>query len=129
MKKSLVILILFLVCIACKKNKEKLSSIDGIWVESTKRKDTLNFNSQNSLVNLERGKELKNGYLLPKIYAGLYFYEIKRDSISLQYSLSSLYKPTNYKFNIDFNKDQITIGNFYLDSLSRNITLTFIKIQ
>lgn len=129
MKKSLVILTLFLVCIACKKNKEKLSSIDGIWVESTKRKDTLNFNSQNSLVNLERGKELKNGYLLPKIYAGLYFYEIKRDSISLQYSLSSLYRPTNYKFNIDFNKDQITIGNFYVDSLSRNITLTFIKIQ
>lgn len=129
MKKSLFILILFLVCIACKKNKEKLSSIDGIWVESTKRKDTLNFNSQNSLVNLERGKELKNSYLLPKIYAGLYFYEIKRDSISLQYSLSSLYRPTNYKFNIDFNKDQITIGNFYVDSLSRNITLTFIKIQ
>jgi hypothetical protein len=129
MKTSLTILTLILICMACKKNNDKLSSTDGIWIEASKQKDTLYFESQTSFVDLRRGKELRNGYLLPKISAGLYSYEIKKDSISLQYLLSSLYKPSNYKFNIDLNKGKITIGNFYVDSLNRNTTLTFIKAR
>lgn len=126
MKKSLIIVTLFLFCMGCKKNNVDLSTIDGVWIESSHKKDTLYFDSPNSLFNLARGKELRGGYLLPKIYAGSYIYETKNDSISIQYSLSSLYKPKSYKFNVDLKKGKLIIGNFYVDSLNKGASLTFI---
>ncbi|MDF3076549.1 MAG: hypothetical protein K0S09_438 [Sphingobacteriaceae bacterium] len=127
MKPLLAIIALFLSCISCKKNNDTISSIDGMWVESTQKKDTLYFDSKNSMFNLGRGKELKAGSLIPKTYSGIYFYETKTDSISIQYSFSSLYKPKKYMFKPDLAQGKITIGNFYVDSLSRNVTLTFLK--
>ncbi|HXI00044.1 MAG TPA: hypothetical protein VNI52_07225 [Sphingobacteriaceae bacterium] len=114
MKKSLIVLTLFLFGISCKKNNDNTQSIDGVWVELSQKKDTLYFDSPNSFLNLGRGKELNGGRLVPKIYSGLYSYETKSDSISLQYMLSSLYRSKNYKFNLDLNKGEITIGIFML---------------
>lgn len=129
MKKTLIIVALFLFCISCKKNNVDLATVDGVWIESSHKKDTLYFDSSNSMFNLGRGKELRGGYSLPKIYAGLYIYETKNDSISIQYSSSSLYQPKSYKFNVDLNKGKLTIGNFYVDSLNKSVSLTFIKAR
>jgi hypothetical protein len=127
MKRSLIIVSLFLFCISCKKSNVDLSTIDGAWIESSHKKDTLYFDSSKSLFILGRGKELTGVYLLPKIYAGPYIYETKNDSISIQYTLSSLYKPTTYNFNIDLKTGKLKIGNFYVDSLNKGTLLTFIK--
>lgn len=127
MKKSLVIVTLFLFCISCKKNNDNLATFDGVWIESSHRKDTLYFHSSASLFDLRRGKVLTGGYLRPKIYSGSYVYETNKDSISIQYSLSSFFKPTKYKFNVDLKTRKLIIGNFYVDSLDKGLSLTFIK--
>lgn len=127
MRKKLIILIICIIIISCKKNEDKVLSIDGKWIESTQQKDTLYFESSNLMFDLRRGKELNNGNLIPKINSGLYMYETKVDSISIQYLLSSQFKPKNYNFNLDLNKGKITIENFYVDSLDRNVRLIFLR--
>lgn len=67
--------------------------------------------------------------MLPKINSGPYIYEIKNDNISLQYSLSSFYQPKLYYSNADPNKGNLTIGNFYIDSLHTSTRLNFIKAR
>ena len=84
MKTSLTILTIILICMACKKNNDKLSSVDGIWTEASKQKDTLYFESQTSFVDLRRGKELRNGYFCRKFL--LDFIHMKLKKIAFPYS-------------------------------------------
>lgn len=129
MKKTVIVLIISLFCASCKKNNTDLATMDGVWIESSHKKDTLYFDSSNSMFALGRGKEMYAGRMLPKINSGPYIYEIKNDSISLQYSLSSFYQPKLYYFNVDPNKGNLTIGNFYIDSLHSIKRLNFIKAR
>ena len=121
--------LLFFLLVGCEKNTIEKAPINGIWVETTQKMDTLVFDNQLPLFELNRGIELRNGYLLPKLSSGFYSYEIGKDSISLNWILSSSsYRNNYYFFKLDTESDLIKIGNFFVDSINKNVTLTFSRI-
>ncbi len=117
--------------ISCEKDTDKYGLLKGKWIETTQCSDTLIFNKNDyeGWLELNRGKEIRNGYLLPLSGSGLYDYKIYGDSISLQWLLSSCIYSENYYFNLDSQKEQIRIGNFFADSLSHDEILIFLKVQ
>jgi hypothetical protein len=129
MKNLLLVGILILSIISCKKDLVETMKLDGVWIENSHKADTLIFNTQDSIFSLNRGKELVNGHLLPKELSGPYFYFLKGDSINLIWWASSVGVGKNYHFNLDSKKRQITIGNFFIDSLSNHAVLTFSKME
>lgn len=125
---SVTIMALLLSLISCKKDNVETMKLDGAWIENSHKTDTLVFVSEISFVYLNRGYELRNGFLLPKDLSGPYLCEIKRDSINLTWSASSVGVGTNYYFNLDSKKKQIKIQNFFVDTLSNQDILTFSKM-
>jgi hypothetical protein len=129
MKKLLFIVFVFMTSISCDKNDFENSTLDGVWVEVNHKTDSLVFNSQEAGLNLNRGTEMRNGYLLPKYHSGSYWYEIKNDSISLRWITSSSSYANKYYFKPDLKNKKIIIGNFFVDSIKSGTILTFIKIK
>ncbi len=129
MKKSFLIGLLFFVLVSCEKNNTEKAPIVGIWVETTHKTDTLVFDDLNTMFNLNRGTEIRNGYLLPKYSSGSYVYELKKDSVSLRWLLSSSAYGNNYFFKIEIENDQLKFGNFFEDSINKNATLIFSRIN
>lgn len=113
--------------VSCEKNNNGKVNLNGAWLEISNKTDTLVFGS-NSMATLYRGVELINGYLLPKEHSGPYFYETNDESIKLISGYSSSGDGKNYYFYLDSKKDEIRIGNFFVDSLSENDILIFSKI-
>lgn len=114
---------------SCQKEADNNESLVGIWIESSNRADTLVFSKHDNKAyfNLNRGKEIRGGYLLPKYNSGLYQYELLEDSIALRWLLSSNGNPHNHYFHNDLGKNQLIIGNFFEDSLSSDGNLVFNK--
>ena len=128
MRNLLLIGILFFSLASCKKENIETMKLDGAWLENSHKTDTLVFVPEISFVYLNRGYELRNGYILPKDLSGPYLYEINGDIINLTWSASSVGVGTKYYFHLDSKKRQIKIENFYIDSLSNNDILTFSKM-
>ena len=84
--------------------------LTGKWVEVSTLSDTLTFLDKEFMV-LNRGRESRNGTLLPKVGAGSYDYRLHSDKISLRWHLSSNSAYTEYQFNK--LGDKFTIENFY----------------
>lgn len=122
----LFILTFLLFTIGCTKDKDSNSNLLGTWIESELKTDTIKFDNQTDFLWLSRGKELSNGYCLPKIGSGPYIYEIKNDSIYLNSFFSSLAILRPYYFNTC--EDKLTIGNFYDENLNKDL-LIFIKLD
>lgn len=118
---------IFLSCSNDDANNEKSSDTKEKWVEAQSRRDTIYFERLDGLdlLHLNRGKEMKNGSLLPKVKSGPYEYRITGEKISLYYVISSYYAFDDYYFKI--NKKTLTIGNFY-ESEAGEI-LTFEKLD
>jgi hypothetical protein len=128
MRNLLLIGILIFSLQSCEKNNIEIVNLDGAWLENGHKADTLVFDTPNSMFTLYRGYELQNGYLLPKDLSGPYLYEMSGDSICLNWTASSLGIGKNYYFQPDSKKEQIKIGNFFVDSLSDHDILTFSKM-
>lgn len=104
-------------------------TLEGKWVDQMTKTDTLEFirlEDGSSLMNLRRGREIRNGHDLPKSGSGLYMFTLSKNSVSLQYSFSSLWKPTDYYFQQ--NPLQLKIGRFFESDNSASI-LTFRKVK
>ena len=104
-------------------------SLEGKWVDQVTETDTLEFirlEDGSSLMDLRRGREDRNGHNLPKMSAGLYIYTLSKNTISLQYSFSSLWEPKEYYFQ--HNSLQLKIGRFFESDNSASV-LTFRKIK
>jgi len=127
MKKILFIVLVIVLSISCDNDNSVISSIDGVWIETIHKKDTLVFDNQFSGFILKRGTEIRNGYLLPKYLSGPYEYEIENDSISLRWGASSSSYATNYYFNLDLKNKEINIGNFFDNSINAPAIMTFKK--
>ncbi|APQ17914.1 hypothetical protein [Maribacter hydrothermalis] len=124
------LLIFVLTILSCSKNEVEESSsseLKGKWVETETRTDTITFEvfEEVTAINLARGKEIRNGSLLPKYGSGPYNYKLLNEKISLNYSLSSNSSYNDYYFKIINNK--FKIGNFY-ESTSGEL-LTFEKLN
>lgn len=113
-------------------NKENVDiNLSGSWVESSQNKDTIIFEQNSTMLELKRGKELRNGHLVPLLGSGLYIFEIRGDSIGLHASYSSLaccFQHYRY-FNYNNQKQIIQIGNFFVDSLGNETILNFSRID
>ena len=101
MKKLIFIAIVLVALISCDKNDIENSTLNGVWIETVHKTDTLVFDNQYSGFILNRGTEMRNGYLLPKYLSGPYMYEIENDSISLLWSASSSSYTNKYYFKVD----------------------------
>ena len=112
----------------CSKNETIdafIYNLNGKWIEYIERKDTLSFSSSGDSfsMRLDRGKEIINGYLLPKYGSGYYRYKIEPEIILLNSAFSSNSNFKNYYFKI--TGDTLIIGNFYKSELGER--LIFIK--
>ncbi len=128
--KYTLIPILMLTLLSCSKDETNIataSDLKGKWVEIEMRMDTLSFESLDNFerMNLNRGKEIIEGYLLPKYASGPYEYEITERTITLNWMLSSNVSFDDYYFKVIGNK--LNIGNFYDSEIGE--MLTFEKIE
>ena len=108
---------------------QKDEEFNNVWVEEINRLDTITFNinkKEGHLV-LNRGVEIRNGYLLPKWGAGPYSYTISSYSISLISGYSECRCSEHYLFKPDHQKRSFIIGNFFAENSSDPEQLTFIK--
>jgi hypothetical protein len=143
MRKKLLVLLLFgfMGLTGCDvKNKnfaDNPLTINGTWVEITKKSDTIDFTEFGSkpALNLRRGLVLINGYQIPDYGSGFYAYEIlKSDSIGLCYVLSSSCVNTvpisysKYFFKL-IDRNTFIICNFYNPGLSPDTIFTFSRIE
>lgn len=109
--------------ISCKDENASPNPIK--WVEHKDRADTIEF--KDGFLMLSRGKELRNGHLLPKIHSGPYTYKEQKDSIKL---ISALSSSTNFKMYTYKNSgDKLFIGDFYQKTANANETLVFVKLK
>ncbi len=103
--------------------------LEGKWVDEVTKTDTLEFivlEDRSTLMSLRRGREVINGYDLPKIGSGLYTYELSGEEISLYYTLSSSSRSTDYFFKQKGSK--LEIGRFF-ESDNEELILTFRKLD
>lgn len=126
-----IILVFLLAAWGCTDTSDKPMplSLEGKWVDQLTKTDTLEFlrlEDGSSLLNLSRGRETKNGHNLPKIGSGLYTFSLSKNNITLQYSLSSNWNPTDYYFSQ--NPLELKIGRFFESENSAEI-LIFRKIR
>lgn len=104
------------------------SQVEGTWVEVNIKTDTLIFSRPDVLLfmNLTRGRELRNGHLVPKPHSGLYEYTLLSDDrISIRWLLSS--NSAYHEYYFKRSGRTLTIGNFY-ESPSGAI-LTFERLK
>jgi hypothetical protein len=114
MKNGIIIFILTL--LSCSNDEEKPATsadLKGVWIEVESETDTITFDllGDSEILNLYRGKEIRNGNLLPKSGTGPYQYNLAEEKISLKWLLSS---DSNYKdFYFKLIGNRMKIGNFY----------------
>ena len=119
MKNLFLIGVLLIISLGCDKEEVYTSSIQGSWIETIHKLDTLVFNNQTNIFTLHRDSEIQRR-LLP------YHYELNKDSIFLHWMPSSYSGYMDYYFQMD--SKNIWIGNFYVDSLDNIEILTFSRI-
>ena len=129
MKKLLFIVFVLVTSTSCDKNDVENSTLNGVWIETIHKTDTLVFDNQYTGFILNRGTEIRNGYLLPKYLSGPYMYEIENDSISLRWGASSSSYANKYYFKLDSKNKEIKIENFFVDSINTGVILTFTKVH
>ena len=129
MKQGLTI-ILALTLLSCTgDNVTTLTDLNGKWVDINTKTDTLTFGlfGDKESIILGRGKEKRDGFILPKYGSGPYDYKLLTgDKISLRWTLSS-----NSNFNDYYFKqsgDKLTIEKFF-DTTTSGTMLTFKKLN
>jgi hypothetical protein len=121
---------------SCQKNALKTSPLNGTWIESQTKNDTIVFaaeyDGQNPVFELKRGFRLtEEGYKLPDYFSGPYSYKLSGDSISLYWFLSSGSFHT-YFFGMMPGENKFLIGNFFKNpenTVNETDTLVFERIQ
>lgn len=119
-------LLMALCCLSCQQDEIDINALNGTWVESVERSDTLIFNKDETFFTLNRGKEERNGHLLPKYGSGIYEYSLQDDVISVRNTLSSF--SGFYDTFIKVEKSRLNIGDFYQKDTTNQHPLTFEKI-
>ncbi len=92
-------------------------SLNGTWIETEFKTDTIEFDDQSAYLWLYRGTELVNNEYLPVAGSGPYDYKIQGDSIYINAAWSSLFRNKAYYFKKEENI--LIIGNFYDTTLNK----------
>jgi hypothetical protein len=126
---KLLTLLFCLAFIGCTEDSPNIDvSLYGKWVEVNDKVDTLTFNiiDGHEFMTLDRGKEVRDGFLLPKAGSGPYDYKILGNKISIYWLLSSNSAFNDYYF--EKIGSQLKVENFYDESAIGTI-LTFEKVD
>jgi len=109
-------------------NLTPLRDLNGKWVETTRRKDTIlfdqNIDSADKLFFIFKSDKEIKGY--NKLYSSIYEYKVIGLKISIYNTLLSCYCFTDYKFSTSNGK--LLIENFYSQKSTGQIE-TFEKIK
>ncbi|WP_298649746.1 hypothetical protein [uncultured Proteiniphilum sp.] len=101
---------------SCNKENDELKSLNGVWVHTDTKTDTIDFNTKmftsKRTFELKRGKEIRDDHELPKMGSGFYLYEIKGDSIYLRDIISSYGGALSYYFKMDPDRRSFEIASF-----------------
>jgi hypothetical protein len=129
MKKLLLVVILFIAFISCKKTSNDTPLPNGTWIEASQGKDTITFDKFGAdlMLILKREGMISNGVLIPNSHVGPYIYTLQKDTISMRPLVSNSLFINHFYFNIDVETNLLSIGNFYDDSKTRGEILTFTK--
>lgn len=126
---------------ACRKSKnEQGPGITGVWVESTLRLDTLDFDMQH-LMDLSSGYSLAgfqtNSYSDPVLNPNYpvnhsthydYYFNHSKDQLSMRSMLSSSTAFQTYNFSMSAGGQRFSIDKFYLRR-SLPPTIEFVRIR
>jgi len=121
-----VLLLPILFCMGCKEDDIATPFISGTWIESVDKTDTLVFSNNERFFTLNRGKEVRNGQLLPKYGSGIYLYVLEEDTISVRNTVSSF--SGYYKTSIEIEQNRLVIGDFYQKDTLTQQALIFEKL-
>lgn len=120
-------IVVLLLLFGCTYDVETMpAELDGAWVEISAKTDTLVFNIEGTnWMELKRGKEIRDGFLLPKAGAGIFEYRLGTEKISLYNLVSSCYCFADYYFKREGST--IYIENFY-DPNAKEAIQTFKRL-
>ncbi len=136
-KTVLQVLVFFILSnsVYCQQAELKTSPINGTWIESEKKTDTIVFlpeyDGQNPVFELKRGFRTTEGYKLPDYFSGPYNFKLGNNSISLYWFFSSGSFQTYY-FKMIPEENKFKIGNFFKDPEKKKQepdTLLFLRIK
>jgi hypothetical protein len=129
MKYGLLVTLAVLISCTSETFDEDQIELEGKWISVSTKTDTLTFErfGDGNWMILGRGKQMNNGFLLPKSGSGPYDYELLGgDKISLRWTLSSNAAFNEFYFKQAGNK--ITIEKFF-DNPTSGTLITFKKIR
>jgi hypothetical protein len=121
----LVIILIFIFSSGCEKDNNVLPDLTGVWVEETRGRDTLIFNSPEYNFGT-------NWFDLRKqdiVSTGPYEYRLFSDSISIHWFLSSSMSWHNYYFKMTRTDREFMIGRFYESEELKGEILSFVKVE
>jgi hypothetical protein len=125
MRSSIVFLLTTFIFIACKKQKNSNTAFAGVWVESTLRLDTFDFDFGNQFglydqyavvkfsTNIYIDTVLNPSYPVSHSTTYNYFFTNNMKSIQLRSFLSSSSYFGEFKFSFSDDKRRFTIDKFY----------------
>jgi hypothetical protein len=128
-KTSLLFIIISALAMACQKNDEEIPGLEGNWIETSLRQDTIQFEPGSASFVLRRGREFISGFLIPKSGAGLYNYYIAGDNLYIRWTASSNSNFQTFSFSKSSNGSSFEVGNFFFDGSPRRSTLRFEKMR
>lgn len=112
-----------------KEDLQPFKTLEGTWIKVPGLSDTIVFRNDISetaqYFELNRGREMRDGHLLPKYGSGIYHFKIQNDSISVLSLFSSCLCYDTYYFSLSRT---LSVGDFY-ENKSTGKTLTFVKIR
>lgn len=129
MKNSFLLFLLLMLLSGCEKKEKEMDQLTGSWLEVIHQTDTLAFDPQNGMLTLNRGKEMRGGFLLPKYHSGPYIYKVEQDSITLLWLFSSSSSGKRYYIHQETINGKLKVQNFFVDSLGKSVILNFTKIN
>lgn len=119
-KISLFLFAIALLSVACSKVEGSLQSnlLEGVWVNSATKTDTLDFNVKPSLTTSPNVFKLKRGTLdvqgnsISKVGSGYYEYVITGDKILLKGLVIDIHNGKEYVFSKNEDNKSLQIGSF-----------------
>lgn len=120
------LLIILIALISCSDDDSVTQvPLEGKWAEIINKMDTMTFGllslGGRASMTLSRGKEMRDGFLVPKPGSNWYEYELLADTIALRSYVSSNSAFNKYYFKL--TGDKIVTENFYEINTKRKIRI------
>lgn len=114
-----------------KNNNDELNGLMGSWIGTYDNNDTIIFESDSitGMFLFNRGYETRNGYVLPRLGSGPYYYEISKDSIHVVWGLSSSHYGSTVYFKFNESQKRFQIGIFATGFVTNLGIVEFKKLE